>query len=145
MKKIIQHMKEVYGITFKPDREHLIGHYEIDPKGKPNCPAPNKGRNFPFDRFISDLRAWMSDAGTPTKDDFKPYLVRVTTDDLSIRSGAGTNHSVVGTIKDKGIYTIVEQQFGTGALLWGKLKSGAGWIALTHAESKFCVTCERSI
>lgn len=134
MKRIIQHMKEAYGVTFKPDREHLIGHYEIDPRGKPNCPAPNKGKNFPFDRFIRDLQAWMGDNVPPTQEDFKPYTVRVATDSLNIRSGAGTGYKVVGAIKDKGIYTIVEQRFGTGALIWGKLKSGAGWIALDYTQ-----------
>jgi uncharacterized protein YraI len=68
----------------------------------------------------------------PTQAVFSPYTVRVTADSLNIRSGPGTNHTVVGVIKDKGIYTIVEQAFGTGAILWGKLKSGAGWIALDY-------------
>ena len=53
------------------------------------------------------------------------YRVRVTADVLNIRSGAGTKYNIVGTIRDKGVYTIVETQ-GT----WGKLKSGAGWISL---------------
>ena len=59
MKQIINHMKNAYGITFVPDREHLIGHFEVAPITKPNCPAPNKGANFPFDRFLTDIRAWM--------------------------------------------------------------------------------------
>lgn len=55
----------------------------------------------------------------------KVYQVRVVADVLNIRSGPGTSCQVTGTIKDRGIYTIVETQGD-----WGKLKSGAGWICL---------------
>lgn len=55
------------------------------------------------------------------------YLVKVTTDALNIRSGAGTSNAVVGCIRDRGTYTIVETQGN-----WGKLKSGAGWICLDY-------------
>ena len=57
------------------------------------------------------------------------YKVKVTVNALNIRSGAGTNHSIVGCIRDKGIYTIVSEQNG-----WGKLKSGAGWISLAYTQ-----------
>ena len=55
------------------------------------------------------------------------YLVKVTATALNIRSGAGTNYSIVGCIRDKGTYTIVETSGN-----WGKLKSGAGWICLDY-------------
>ncbi|MCI9038669.1 MAG: N-acetylmuramoyl-L-alanine amidase [Clostridia bacterium] len=57
------------------------------------------------------------------------YLVKVTADALNIRSGAGTNNPIVGCIRDKGTYTIVET-YGN----WGKLKSGAGWICLDYTS-----------
>lgn len=59
----------------------------------------------------------------------QPYTVKVTADALNIRRGPGTQHSITGVIKDKGIYTIVDTQ-GT----WGKLKSGAGWISLNFTD-----------
>ena len=62
---------------------------------------------------------------------FKPYTVKVTGTDVTIRQGAGTNTKVLGYIKP-GVYTIVEERNGTGANKWGKLKSGAGWIALDY-------------
>jgi hypothetical protein len=65
---------------------------------------------------------------------FTPYLARVITDVLNIRKGAGTNYDVVGTVKRKGVYTIVEEASGKGATKWGKLKSGAGWISLDYTE-----------
>lgn len=63
-----------------------------------------------------------------------PYTVRVTDSNLNIRSGAGTNYSVVGVITDKGSYTITAESEGKGATMWGKLKSGAGWISLDYCE-----------
>lgn len=65
---------------------------------------------------------------TPTSN-ASEYKVRVTTGALNIRSGAGTGNSVVGCIRDKGVYTIVETQGN-----WGKLKSGAGWICLDYTS-----------
>lgn len=62
-------------------------------------------------------------------EEFKPYLVKVTASALNIRKGAGTSHTIVGCIKDKGTYTIVEESNG-----WGKLKSGAGWISLAYTK-----------
>ena len=53
------------------------------------------------------------------------YVVRVTVDFLNIRSDAGTNFPVKGTVKKGEAYTIVEEKNG-----FGRLKSGAGWISL---------------
>lgn len=50
----------------------------------------------------------------------------------NIRKGAGTNYAVCGSIPKGGAYTIVAEKTGTGAKKWGKLKSGAGWIALDY-------------
>ncbi len=63
-----------------------------------------------------------------------PYLVKITAEKLNIRKGAGTNFAKNGCITDKGSYTIVVESKGVGAKLWGKLKSGAGWISLDYAE-----------
>lgn len=60
------------------------------------------------------------------------YRVRVKASVLNIRAGAGTGYKVTGSIKDKGVYTIVAESTGTGATKWGKLKSGAGWISLDY-------------
>ena len=65
-------------------------------------------------------------AATPTTAAFK---VKVTDPSLNIRKGPGTNHPIVGVIKDMGIYTIVETQGN-----WGRLKSGAGWISLNYTK-----------
>ena len=66
---------------------------------------------------------------------FKSYIVRITASDgVNIRKGAGTNYEITGAIPPKGAYTIVAEKKGTGAEKWGKLKSGAGWIAPDYTE-----------
>lgn len=71
---------------------------------------------------------------TEEKTKTKSYKVRVTASALNIRKNAGTNYKKVGVIRDKGVYTIVEEKKGKGATLWGKLKSGAGWISLDYTK-----------
>ena len=58
---------------------------------------------------------------------FVPYVVRVSTDILNVRSGPGTNYKITTQIYKSQLYTIVDEKNG-----WGKLKSGAGWIALNY-------------
>ncbi len=58
-----------------------------------------------------------------------PYIVQVTTSPLNIRSGASTSFNIVGSIQDKGKYTIIEESNN-----WGKLKSGVGWISLAYTK-----------
>ena len=60
-----------------------------------------------------------------------PFLVKVSISDLNIRSGPGTNFNRVRYI-EPGVFTIVQTSTGAGASLWGKLKSGIGWIALEY-------------
>lgn len=69
---------------------------------------------------------------TPTV--FIPYLVKVTASVLNIRKQPTTASVITGAIRDKGVYTIVEEANGTGASRWGKLKSGAGWISLDYTK-----------
>jgi hypothetical protein len=64
---------------------------------------------------------------------FKPYSVKVSIDDLNIRTGAGTNYAVTGHKTGRGVFTIIEEKTGKGSVKgWGRLKSGAGWISLDY-------------
>ncbi len=64
---------------------------------------------------------------TPTKN----FVVRVIVSSLSIRQGAGVEYKLMGTINNKGAYTIVETKKSKDGGTWGKLKSGAGWINIS--------------
>ena len=57
----------------------------------------------------------------------KSYLVKINTDVLNVRAGAGTQYPVVTQVKRGQVYTIVDEVNG-----WGKLKSGAGYIKLSY-------------
>jgi len=59
----------------------------------------------------------------------EPYLVKVATDVLNVRAGAGTQYKINTQIKRNQIYTIVGEKDK-----WGKLKSGAGWIHLDYVK-----------
>lgn len=63
-----------------------------------------------------------------------PYLVRVNDPSLPIHSGPGYRYNQVAFMGEAGIYTIVEEAWDTGNNLWGRLKSGIGWIPLTSRE-----------
>lgn len=65
--------------------------------------------------------------------EFKSYTVKITATNLNIRSGPGTNYASKGYI-NPGVYTIVEESSGQGASVWGKLKSGAGWVSLDFCK-----------
>lgn len=64
-------------------------------------------------------------------------MVKVSTSDLNIRKGPGTNYGKQGKYTGKGIFTIVEESAGQGASKWGLLKSYQknrdGWISLDYA------------
>ncbi len=74
-----------------------------------------------------------------------PYTVQITRPDLMIYEGAGYDH-FAAVLLDPGIYTITEEAVDSEGILWGKLKSGAGWIDLTKAaavpESPVLLTAE---
>lgn len=93
-----------------------------------------------FDEFKKDVKEAMGAKPKPkpkpkpeTKPAAKPakgYKVKVTASLLNVRKGAGTKYAIVGKpIERNEVYTIVETKNG-----WGKLKSGAGWIALKYTK-----------
>lgn len=47
-KWIIAEVKRIYGIDIPVNREHLVGHYQVNPITKPFCP----GKNFQWDELI---------------------------------------------------------------------------------------------
>lgn len=63
-----------------------------------------------------------------------PHTVKINTTALHYRQGPGINYLVKGIVRKGEVYTIVEETTSTDGIKWGKLKSGAGWIAL-----KYCI------
>lgn len=65
-----------------------------------------------------------------------PYLQKIERCDQSIYDGPGYDYSFVCTVREAGTYTIVEEFDDGEGNLWGKLKSGIGWVDLTQIQSK---------
>lgn len=84
--------------------------------------------------LLSDIVSWVLEqdivdgqtAPTPAQNSF---MVKVTADELNVRTGPGTGYNIDSVIRDKGVYTITATSGD-----WGKLKSGAGWISLAYAQ-----------
>ena len=93
---------------------------------------------YTMDGFRKAVKAKMGNttaAQQPAKVDTKKttgeqFLVKIRVPDLNIRGGAGLSYPVKGVIPVS-IYTIVETKKADG-YTWGRLKSGAGWIALEY-------------
>lgn len=106
------------------------------------CPGPYLSKLITSGQFEKDIKAKMKGEDpkpTPEPAPDKPknnsFKVKVNVSSLNIRKGPGTNYALCGSIKDKGIYTIVETKSGKGSKSgWGKLKSGAGWISLDYTK-----------
>lgn len=64
------------------------------------------------------------------------YLQKVPNADQSVFEGPGYDHRFVGTVEEAGTYTIVEEVKDDEGNLWGRLKSGKGWIDLTDVKAK---------
>jgi len=62
-----------------------------------------------------------------------PVIVKVTDGPLNIRDSYSFTSKVNGVIQTGSSYTIVETKVN-GSETWGKLKSGAGWIALSYTN-----------
>lgn len=63
-----------------------------------------------------------------------PYLENIQWADQPIYSGPGYDYDYVQTVGIAGSYTIVEESYDDLGHLWGKLKSGIGWVDLTNAR-----------
>lgn len=95
------------------------------------------GTGYTMDGFRKAVKAKMGTstavqqpAKVETKEPANTFLVKIRVPDLNIRAGAGLNYPTKGIIPVS-VYTIVETKTADG-YTWGKLKSGAGWIALEY-------------
>ncbi|MBQ1257959.1 MAG: hypothetical protein IIX93_11900 [Clostridia bacterium] len=61
-----------------------------------------------------------------------PYLVKLPAE-REIFKGPGEEYERNGLVGKNGTYTIVEEQYSSDGYLWGRLKSGAGWVRLSDA------------
>lgn len=122
----------LFGLT----ADDIIRHYDVTGKQCPLYWSPTKYQpadiaNARFAAFKARVKYIIDCGETGAAADNTaadvPFRVRVIDPALNIRAAAGVSNKAVGVIRGGGIYTIVETQ-NVGAAVWGRLKSGAGWI-----------------
>lgn len=119
-----------YGLT----ADDIIRHYDVTGKQCPLYWAPTKYQpaevaNGRFAAFKNRVRNMLGNVPEEPESVVEPFCVKILDPELNIRKAPGTSSEVVGVIRGGGIYTIVDTEM-VGAVPWGKLKSGAGWISL---------------
>lgn len=123
-----------YGLN--PQNGGVIRHFDVTGKVCPKCfVAKSKGGSDDNDctryhKFLNDVAKAMGQTAT----EFKPYLIKIASDDgfVNIRKTPKfVDSDIVGKIENGNTkYTIVAETTVEG-VRFGKLKSGAGWIALS--------------
>ena len=127
IKFIRSEVKRLYKEEIPADREHIVGHYQINPITKPNCP----GSAFQFDAIIAALKgtAPAAPAAKPTTPAIKPAVKPAPT----LKVGAkvhinktatkySTGQAIPATVKAK-TYTV--QQISAGKALLKEIQS---WV-----------------
>jgi len=59
-----------------------------------------------------------------------PYTMRMK-GNTPVHGGPGTEYEFISTVGADGTFTIVEEATDTAGNIWGKLKSGLGWVNIT--------------
>jgi len=88
-------VKRIYGVEIPLDREHIVGHYQINPITKPNCP----GALFQFDAIISALKG-----NAPSGNTGGSTLYRVQVGAYSVKDNA---ERTMASLKAKGYDTML--------------------------------------
>lgn len=118
-------VKEIMRETSIP-ASRVYRHYDICSK---HCPSQIIERGD-WERFKSLISGTSDVSKQPEKVKYEPGTYKVNTD-LNIREKPDADSRCVGTIRDRGSYTVTEIQNGS----WGRLLSGAGWI---NCHTKYC-------
>lgn len=99
------------------------------------CTAPHTYKNCPlyiipgWIGFKKQVDGYIKKLGGSSVVSGGTFLVRILDPALNIRAQPSLTAKINGVIRGKGVYTIVSTAH-EGNILWGKLKSGAGWISL---------------
>ena len=132
--QLTRHLMQLYKI----DKSHIIMHHQVTGK---LCPQPwckNELALINWNKFLNKIAGSQLTVGTipsvPAGDIILggksvKYVVKITENNLNVRSGPGTIYSIVQTVNKGSSYTIIEEQNGFGRLL-----SGAGWISLRYTK-----------
>ena len=124
--ELCAYLLKKYGLAV----DDLIRHYDVTGKQCPLWFVPTKyqseavanARWAGFKALVSQKMG----CNVPTKQEAS-FKVKILDDALNIRKSAGVGYPITGVISNHGVYTIVETKT-IGSAVWGRLKSGVGWI-----------------
>ena len=97
---IVEEVDRIYGVEIPIDREHMIGHCEINPVTRSHCP----GELFQFDELIA-LATDTPPESTPDKPKETPYTVQV-----GAFSSAESAAELYSKISDMGYFTFLRNE-----------------------------------
>ena len=125
--ELCAYLLKKYGLSV----DDLIRHYDVTGKQCPLWFVPTKyqsadvanARWAGFKALVSQKMG----GSTASADQETSFKVRILDDVLNIRKSAGVGYPITGVISNHGVYTIVETKT-IGSAVWGRLKSGVGWI-----------------
>ncbi|MCC8103749.1 MAG: hypothetical protein LIP11_16370 [Clostridiales bacterium] len=83
--------------------------------------------------LVTNITRKILDPDETAGGDETPYTIRILRNDLSVFEGPGYDYSYVTAIWSSGTYTIIQEEQDEEGNLWGKLKSGIGWVDLAEA------------
>ena len=63
---------------------------------------------------------------------FNSYTIRIEDPEKPIYDAPGFYKEITALFEEAGVYTIVEEAYDRDGNLWGRLKSGIGWVCLTE-------------
>ena len=146
IKHIRREVKSIFGVEIPADRAHIVGHYEVNPITKPNCP----GQNFQFDEIVRAVSGGAPEPNKPQNTEQTSGSFKVG-DVATVKMTAtkyATGQNIASFVKGSK-YTIKELE-GDRALLsdinsWVYLKdlegkAGAGAAQILKEGSKVKIT-----
>ena len=123
------------GITADQVDTYVIRHYDVTHK---SCPAQMAGAgNAEWAAFKEMIKQILRSGQITTSNSSDVvgtyasggYTAKVTADSLNVRQGPGTSYTVMTSVKENTVITIVEEKNG-----WGRLSSGIGWVKLQYVK-----------
>ena len=125
--ELCAYLLKKYGLSI----DDLIRHYDVTGKQCPLWFVPTKYQSEAVaDARWAGFKALVSqkmDGSTDAVEQKASFKVKILDDALNIRKSAGVGYPITGVISNHGVYTIVETKT-IGSAVWGRLKSGVGWI-----------------
>ena len=108
----------------EPQALEMAGQEELPAEEAPEEAAPETPREE-------------AEPEAPAAEETDPsYLEKIAWADQSVFAEPSYDSVFVGTVELAGTYTIVEEAYDEEGNLWGKLKSGMGWVDLTDIRSE---------